>query len=285
MKYSPKYFHDSLPAWKRKKDPVLSRVIYRPLSFLTASLCAHLKISANAVSYFSLLVGIAGCALFIPDNYACNICGAALVNLWLLLDCTDGNLARSVKRQPFGEFADSSSSYVLVGLLGTAMGVCVFIRGGMFFGAGTLWLLILGVLASEGDTLMRLVYQKYKNVERSMEDEGLIARENDVRTDHGKVGSLRVRIEAELGIGGLIPLLVLLTTIFHCLDIAVLYCAVYYCGSCIAMVSMYILKAIKKTKSIEKSVSEKNLTENSSEDTQIIDFSGENHKKNDNFVN
>lgn len=248
MKYSPKYFSDNLPKWKKKKDPILSRIFYRPVSFLTASICANLKISANAVSYFSLLVGIASCALFFVNNYICNIVGAALVNVWLLLDCTDGNLARSVKKQPFGEFADSISSYVLVGLMGTAIGVCVFRQGGILFDSGCLWLLLLGVFASEGDTLMRLIYQKYKAVERDLSDNGIIEPELDKRTDHSQVGSLRVRIEAELGIGGILPLMVLLTTIFHCLDITVFYCIVYYGGSCIVMSMLYIYKAIKKSR-------------------------------------
>lgn len=252
MKYSPKYFSDNLPKWKRKKDPIISRIFYRPLSFLTASICANLKISANAVSYFSALVGIAGCVLFFFNNFVCNVVGAALVNLWLLLDCTDGNLARSVKKQPFGEFADSLSSYVLVGLLGTSIGVRVFIQGGILFGTGCLWLLLLGVFASEADTLMRLIYHKYKSVEKDMVNSGIIEAENDTRTDHAKVGSFRVRVEAELGIGGILPLLVLLTTIFNCLDICILYCIAYYGGSCIVMSLMYIFKAIKKSHIAEK---------------------------------
>ena len=56
MKYTPKYFYDNLPAWKRKKDPILSRLFYRPASFLTASIFSNLGIGANTVSYYSAKV-------------------------------------------------------------------------------------------------------------------------------------------------------------------------------------------------------------------------------------
>lgn len=262
MLYTPKYFRDNMPAWKRKKDPIISRILYRPLSFVTASICANLKISANAVSYFSILIAIAGCVLFFFDNFVCNLVGAILINVWLWSDCTDGNLARSVKKQAFGEFADSISSYILVGLLGISLGVCVYLRGGVIVAPNTLWVLILGVFASEGDTLMRLIYQKYKSVERELVDKGVLQAENDVRTNKENVGSLRVRIEAELGIGGILPMLILFGAIFGFLDLVVIYCAVYYCGSCIAMTMLYIFKAIKKAKEVSMSEeAERQLTE------------------------
>lgn len=37
MKYSPKFFHDTMPEWKRKKDPLVARVFHRPISFLFSS--------------------------------------------------------------------------------------------------------------------------------------------------------------------------------------------------------------------------------------------------------
>ena len=71
---------------------------------------------------------------------------------------------------------------------------------------GSPWIILVGALASSSDSLMRLIYQKYKNTERNMADKGIIKLENDIRTDHSQVGSFRVRIEAELGIGGLLQL-------------------------------------------------------------------------------
>lgn len=245
MKYSPKFFHDDMPGWKKKKDPILSRLFYRPLSFVTASVAASLDISANTVSYFSAIVAIVACVMFLFPSNGLHICGAILINIWLLLDCTDGNLARSVKKQPFGEFADGISSYILVGLMCTTMGVAVYHEGGLLIPSGTPWIILMGALASSSDTMMRLIYQKYKSNERSMADEGIIKIENDVRTDHDQVGSFRVRVEAELGVGGLLPVAILLAAIFNALDVIVIYCLLYYGMSCIVASLIYVRKAMK----------------------------------------
>lgn len=245
MKYSPKYFFDNIPKWKRQKDPILSRIIYRPLSFVTASLCANIGISANTVSYFSGVLAIVACLLFAIPSFGCRLAGAILVNVWLLLDCTDGNLARSVKKQAFGEFADGISSYILVGLLCTTMGVAVYHTGGVLIEPATLWIVVMGALASSSDTMMRLIYQKYKATERELADQGVLQIEKDVRTDHSQVSSFRVRIEAELGIGGILPAAILVATIFNALDLIVIYCLVYYGASCIVASLLHVRKAIK----------------------------------------
>lgn len=248
MKYSPKYFKDNMPEWKRKKDPILSRLFYRPMAFVFASICARLGVNANDVSYFSAVVAVVGACLFLPDSYVCHVIGAVVVNFWLILDCTDGNLARSYRRQTFGEFADGISSYILVGLLCTMIGFATYWEGGLLVNAGCPYVILLGALASTSDTLMRLVYQKYKATERELSDEGFIEVEKDSREDHSKVGSLRVRIESELGIGGLLPLAILLATVFNSLDLIVFYCFFYYGLSCCTVLLLYVRKARKRTK-------------------------------------
>lgn len=249
--YSPKYFYDSLPEWKRKKDPILSRFFYRPVSFVCASACVKLGVSANTVSYFSGLLAVIACALFLFGSHLLNIVGAVLINVWLILDCTDGDLARSVKKQPFGEFADGISSYALVALMCTSIGVASYNEGGFFISPGWHWIILIGALASTSDTLMRLVYQKYKATEREMADKGIVQIEKDIRTDHAQVGSLRVRVEAELGVGGLLPVAILLAAIFSCLDLIVFYCFFYYGASFLLATFIYVRKAINVARNVE----------------------------------
>lgn len=248
MKYTPKFFYDTMPEWKRKKDPPLSRIFYRPAGYVLASVFANAGVSANTVSYISLIEGVLACALFLPNNYVCRIVGAALVNLWLILDCTDGCIARSVKSQPFGEFADGISSYIIVALMGGAMGIACYFDGGVIIDAGFPWIILIGAMASVSDTLMRLIYQKYKVTEIEMAEKGIVEIEHDQRKDHEQVGSLRVKIEQDFGIGGILPLMILLGTIFHALDIVLLYCLVYYGGSCFVVTLSYIRKARKAEK-------------------------------------
>lgn len=252
-KYDHKYFKDNLPEWKRVKDPILSRIFYRPISFYCASIATKLNISANTVSYFSTILSIIACLFIAIPNHTINIIGAILVNVWLILDCTDGNIARSVKKQPFGGFADGISSYILVALLCSSLGIAAYQNDGPIFSANsTIIIIILGVLASTSDTLMRLIYQKYKSTERELVDQGKMKAEIEKRTDEKQTKSLLVHLEADFGVGGILPILVLLAAIFKAYDIVVIYCFVYYVGAGILMSFKYVSKAIKNTKIIEK---------------------------------
>ena len=250
--YTSKYFKEGMPEWKRIKDPITTRIFYRPISFFIASCAAKMGITANMVSYFSIIVAILSCVCIAWPNNIVNIVGAILVNVWLILDCTDGNLARSVKKQAFGDFADSISSYVLVALLGFSLGLSAFYNGGVFFEKNSILIIILGFIASISDTLMRLIYQKFKSAERNLADKGLIEIENDKRIDNTQTNSLLVRIESDFGVGGFLPIMILIGILLKLNDLLVIYCFVYYFSSCVVMSAKYILKAIKKAKIIER---------------------------------
>ena len=253
MKYTAKYFKDNLPEWKRRKDPLVGRLLFRPLSFYATAVCANLGITANTVSYFSAFVAVIASLLFLVDSFLANLLAAILVNVWVFLDCIDGNLARNVRKQPFGPFADSLSSYILVGLMCTTMSVVVYRHGGYFMLKENFWIIVIGALASSADTLMRLIYQKYKATLRELNDEGISIIEEDTRTDNRKVDSLAVRIETEFGIDGILPILILICTVANTLDLVIGYCFFYYGGACLAMSLKYIRKAIKHTKDWENS--------------------------------
>jgi len=53
-------------------------------------------------------------------------------------------------------------------------------------------------------------------------------------------------------VGGLLPLAILLSVIFGFVDLIVLYCLLYYGGSCLIASAMYIRKAIKISKTHDK---------------------------------
>ena len=251
--YNCHYFKENLPEWKRVKDPILSRFFYRPVSFFCASVATNYNISANTVSYFSAILSVIACILIAAPNHTISIIVAILVNVWLILDCTDGNISISVKKQPFGGFADGISSYILVALLCSALGVAAYQNDGLIFKANTsIIIIILGFLASTSDTLMRLIYQKYKNTERELVDQKKLTLEKDNRTDTTQSNSLLVRLESDFGVGGILPLLVLIGAILKFYDIVVIYCFIYYTGAGLLMSIKYIIKAIKKTQLIEK---------------------------------
>ena len=253
MKYTAKYFRDTMPEWKRKKDPPLSRVFYRPAGYVLAAIFANMEVGANTVSYISIVEGVLACALFLPNNHICHIIGALLVNLWLVLDCTDGCIARSVKTEPFGEFADGISSYIIVAFLGGTIGIAVFFEGGIVVRAGVVWMVFIGALASTTDTLMRLVYQKYKATELDMVEKGLLAQiEHDQRRDPKQIDSFRVKIEQDLGIGGILPIIILFGAVFRALDLVLLYMLFYYGLSCLLVTFIYIRKARRAEKTVNR---------------------------------
>ena len=73
MRYTSKFFKEEMPEWKRKKDPILSRFFYRKIAFRTAAFAANAGISANSVSYFSIIIGIVSfglCRLFRVEEFS-----------------------------------------------------------------------------------------------------------------------------------------------------------------------------------------------------------------------
>lgn len=245
---SPLHFYQNTPLWKRKKDPLLTRLFYRPFSFILSSGVAYLGISANTVSYSSIFIALLSFIFFIIPDYICTLIAAILVNVWLLMDCIDGNLARCVQKQAYGEFADSLGSYALVALMGLGMGVSVYYAGGYYFQAGDITIVILGAIASISDTFSRLTYQKFKTVSYDLHKTGIIPEIEDKRRDPNQSTSFQVKVENELGIGGLLPAFVLIGTIFHFLDIVVIYCFCFYGASCLAVLLIYTKRAIKSAK-------------------------------------
>ena len=252
MKYTAKYFKESMPEWKRQKDPTLVRFLTRPLSFPMAALCANAGINANTVSIFSTFVGITGCLLFLVNSYIINIIAPFIILFWLVLDCVDGNLARSVRMQPYGDYYDSMSSYVLVGLLGVCLGYRAFMDGGVVFVAKNPFIIVIGALASSSDSLMRLCYQKYRNCSIELEEKGIIKKEKNVWSDHDSTRNIKVRINMELGIATLLPILILIFTLLKKLDVVVLYMLLYYGGAFVLLTGVYMRKAWKYRNELRK---------------------------------
>ena len=244
-KYTIMYFKENFPEWKRKKDSFILKYFIRPLSFVGASYCAKWNIKANTVSYVSGIVALVACALFLPYNYVAHVVGAALFTVWILMDCIDGNLARSVKKQPFGPFSDAISSYMLVGFMGACIAFAAYSEGGYLFKAGNPWIILMGAFASSSDTMMRLIYHKYEQSHQELIKAGVMPEEVDAHTDINNVSNWKIRIEHELGVDGIIPLFVLICTIFRMLDIAVLYFFCYYGGAFLFSYTTYVKKAIK----------------------------------------
>ena len=114
-----------------------------------------LRISANSATWFTTGVGLLGAGFLAYGEYWTALVGAFLVNLWLVLDCVDGNIARYHKQcSKYGDFLDSVSGYVMLSTMFFATGI------GIFRGGDSAVFLILGAGASIASIYPRLVYQK-----------------------------------------------------------------------------------------------------------------------------
>lgn len=239
MKYTAKYFRDNLPDWKRKKDPILTKIFYRPVSFYLSAFFSNIGWTANMVSYLSALVAIAGCICFVAVH---PIIGSILINLWGLLDSTDGNIARSVKHERFGDFADSMSSYICVGLMFMCMGFCVYETGGLLVASGNPYIILVGALAGSSDSLMRLLYHKYLS---SAHEQGIEAKREDDPAQASGINRIRMKVDQYVSVGGFLPAIMLVCSIVNWLDLVVIAWCVYYVLTFVASILYFVRKTFK----------------------------------------
>jgi phosphatidylglycerophosphate synthase len=153
----------SYPAEARRVAPLWEKYVLRPLSFPVTWVLLKLGFSANQVTFFSGIAVILGMALMLMDNQLCIISGALLFNLWALLDCVDGNIARiRGTASKSGTFVDSIAGYLAWGFVFLAAGAAaentrdsasVYLNGVNF--------LLVGALTSICNLIMRLLYQHY----------------------------------------------------------------------------------------------------------------------------
>lgn len=255
MRFPPRYFREGLPEWKRRKDPILSRFVYRPVSFLLSSLFCEAGLSANVVSYLSALVALVACLCFV---LGASLAGAVLINVWLLLDCTDGNIARCVRREQYGDFADSMSSYICIGLMFACMGYSAYFSGGVVFDIGDPRVIFVGALAGSCDSLSRLLYQKYLNTSR---EQGFNASRGENPEREGGINRVRMKVDAYVSLGGFLPVIVLLAVLFGFLDLVVVLWAAYYTLALIGT-SAYLVRETFKANSSNSGNGMETLMEN-----------------------
>lgn len=224
----------SYPKEKRKADGMLTRLIYRPASFPLAWLALNMHLSANAVTYLSIIFCIAGfiCSFF--SATAVQICGICCFFVFAILDCADGNMARTLKNKNeqrsnahFGSCVDAIGGYCAYTAILFSMG-----NSSQLFPA-PLYLtpLYVAVLSSSANLLMRVIMQAYRN-----------AAQVDMKTAAGK----SKRLSEEIGITGWMPVLYLLGYLFEFLPYIIYLYGIVYCGGCFVSV-LKVIRRIEKT--------------------------------------
>jgi phosphatidylglycerophosphate synthase len=157
--------------FEQDKNELMGFYIVRPLSFYPTAVAMNIGLTANQTTWISLIVLLVGCFLLAVGNYLTALAGAALLNIWLVLDFVDGNIARYEKTcSRYGEFIDALGAY-LAHLSFFAAGVGFYVSRNSLLLARFEWpaegysvvILILGSIASLAAIWIRLIYQKFKN--------------------------------------------------------------------------------------------------------------------------
>jgi phosphatidylglycerophosphate synthase len=228
MAYSFKDIIDSLPPEKRQADGLWTRFVLRPLSVPVVWLALRLGLSANGVSYLSALFSVTGGVLFSLPGFALPLWGAILLNVFSILDCADGGVARITKTaSPWGGWADAVMGFIAYTAVFLSSGVYVFLRTGWW------WILVVSGLTSSANLLARVAYQIYKNIEGE--------------TAHGSV-SFERKLAENVGITGLMMPALIVCHFARGMEFIVAFNLLFYTGGCAAT----ILKLIKKAQSSTK---------------------------------
>lgn len=100
------------------------RLYGRRVSIYVTWALVRIGLSANAITVLMALIGAAGAALFAFRNLWAPITGVALIQLYLVLDCSDGEVARwRGTTGAKGIFLDRLGHYVVEATLFVAMGM------------------------------------------------------------------------------------------------------------------------------------------------------------------
>jgi len=133
--------------------------IYRPLGFIVVKALSWTSITPNQLSLFSMFLGVLAGVFFGHGDERALVAGACFLFFSIVIDCSDGQLARLKKNgTPLGRLIDGLSDYVVA--------VAVYLGLGIGFAQeaespGNWWLLIAAAAVSHG--LHSLAFDYYRN--------------------------------------------------------------------------------------------------------------------------
>jgi phosphatidylglycerophosphate synthase len=98
---------------KTEEQDWYSTIFCRKVSIYLSKLLLSTSITANQVTLLSIVVGLVAGVMFSFGNYLYTLAGALLLQLWLILDCVDGEIARYRKSSgPSGKYMESMDHYI-----------------------------------------------------------------------------------------------------------------------------------------------------------------------------
>ena len=140
-------------------EEIVNQIFNRPLAFLIAEFFYRIKRSPNFVTFWSMLFGVSSGYFFCRSDYRSLITAAVLLELMILFDCADGQLARITgKSSKFGKTLDGLADMM------THISIFYGIALGMYVKTGKLYPFLLAVLSQLTFYLHIILYDHFKNV-------------------------------------------------------------------------------------------------------------------------
>lgn len=95
-------------------DGFVDRVFNRPCGRPLSRMLIHTSVSPNAVSVFSILIGVISAVFFALGDHWAAVLGAVLFQISAIVDCVDGDIARvAFKESPLGKWLDLAGDQVV----------------------------------------------------------------------------------------------------------------------------------------------------------------------------
>ncbi|MDL2228771.1 CDP-alcohol phosphatidyltransferase family protein [Treponema sp. OttesenSCG-928-L16] len=212
---------------KKAGDGPWTRYVLRPISFFFAKLFFSMGISPNTVSYSSAVISIIGFFFLAFGSPAAVYLGFFLFFLFGVLDCADGNMARTLGGgSPYGEWVDAVSGYVAYAAFFLGIGAA---EGSRF------WLLSASA-ALAGNLLLRLAFQSYRAAKQAASE----ARE-ETKGER--------KFSESIGITGFLVPLSCFAYIFNFLWLIIALYTAVYCGGFFIMIIKLIIRLNKDMRS------------------------------------
>lgn len=203
-------------SYPNKWEPLWTCMFLRPVSYPAAWLLIRLGFTANGVSLLSVFLSLTAGFMLAAGNTGWVLGGALLFNVFGILDCADGHIAR-VKgtASEYGGWMDALGGYVAYS--------SVLISAGIAADS------MAGALAACSNLLMRLEYQHF----RYLKGQGAAETVKNQK-----------RIGANLGVTGFLMPLVLLGAVLNMLFWVVLFYGLFYTLACV-VVSLRLIREVQ----------------------------------------
>lgn len=229
-------FRNVLPHEMNQENSLWVRYVIRPISFYVAYVFQRLGFTANGVTYLSIIIVFIAFIFFLLESHVFTIAGAVMVQIWMILDCVDGNLARvSHIKNPYGDFVDAMGGYTILGFVFLGLGMVAARESGWLSQyIPDIFFVLLGSIASVSTLTARLIFQKLVAVEYEFR----ISTKPRTNKPEGVLQFL----EKNIGISGMFMPSMLLAVLFSFVQVIVIFYAAYYLSILIFCYFRFIFK-------------------------------------------